>query len=242
MDLFGMAGGEEERAALPALHLKELAEYTPQQLMTMEKEVTGLYLSGHPMDAYRDAAQAMGAVTISSILSDFDREDGPVRYRDGEQVTIAGVISTYRTRTTKNNTLMAYVNLEDDTASMELMCFSRVLNESGSYIRENNAVLVTGKISVRDEKEPQLMVDSVRPLGEPKGQRSGGEKLYLRLPSREDPRLRKVRLALSFFPGEDQVVLYLEDCKKRVGSRCQIHPVLLADLKERLGEENVVVK
>ena len=208
----------------------------------MEKEVTGLYLTGHPMDAYREAAQAMGAVTIGSILGDFDREDGPVRYRDGEQVTIAGVISTYRTRTTKNNTLMAYVNLEDDTASMELLCFSRVLNESGSYIRENNAVLVTGKISVRDEKEPQLMVDSVRPLGEPKGQKGGGEKLYLRLASREDPRLRKVRLALSFFPGEEQVVLYFVDCKKRVGSRCQIHPALLADLKERLGEENVVVK
>ena len=242
LDLFGMAGGEEQQSALPTLHLKELPEYTPQELMTMEKEVTGLYLSGHPMDAYREAAQAMGAVTIGSILGDFDREDGPVRYRDGEQVTIAGVISTYRTRTTKNNTLMAYVNLEDDTASIELLCFSRVLNESGSYIRENNAVLVTGKISVRDEKEPQLMVDSVRPLGEPKGQKSSGEKLYLRLPSREDPRLRKVRLALSFFPGEDQVVLYFVDCKKRVGSRCQIHPALLADLKERLGEENVVVK
>lgn len=60
---------------------------------------------------------------------------------------------------------MAYVDLEDDTASMELLCFSRVLNESGGYIRENSAILVTGKISVRDEKEPQLMVDAIRPLG-----------------------------------------------------------------------------
>ena len=58
----------------------------------MEKEVTGLYLSGHPMDAYREAARAVGAVTIGSILSDFSREDGPARYRDGEQVTVAGVI------------------------------------------------------------------------------------------------------------------------------------------------------
>ena len=66
--------------------------------------------------------------------------------------------------------------------------------------------------------------------------------LYLRLPSREDPRLRKVRLALSFFPGEENVVLYFEDCKKRVGSRCAIRPSLLQDLRERLGEENVVAK
>ena len=238
LDLFGMGGGEEQ-AALPALHLPDIPEYSPQERMTMEKEVTGLYLSGHPMDAYREAARAVGAVTIGSILSDFSREDGPARYRDGEQVAVAGVISTYKTRTTRNNTLMAYVDLEDDTASIELLCFSRVLNESGGYIRENSAILVNGKISVRDEKEPQLMVDAIRPLGDLDGKaQPAGQRLYLRLPSREDPRLRKVKLALSFFPGESQAVLYFEDCKKRVGTRCQIHPALV----ERLGGENVVVK
>jgi len=117
-----------------------------------------------------------------------------------------------------------------------------VLEESGSYIRENNAVFVTGKISVRDEKEPQLMVDSIRPLGEPIEDPAAGETLYIRFPTREDPRLRKVKLALSFFPGEDPVVLYFEDCKKRVGTRCQIHKSLVADLQERLGAEHVVVK
>lgn len=208
----------------------------------MEKEVTGLYLTGHPMDAYRQAAQAQGAVTIGSILADFSREDGPQRYRDGDKVTIAGVISTYKTRTTRNNTLMAYVNLEDDTAALELICFSRVLGESGGYIRENNAVLVDGKISVRDEKEPQIMVDSLRPLGTAAPQAQEEQRLYLRLPSREDPRLRKVKLVLSFFPGESQAVLYFADCKKRVGTRCLIHPALVQDLEERLGKENVVVK
>ena len=244
LDLFGFGGGEQEAAApLPALSLPDLPEYTPQELMSMEKETTGLYLSGHPMDQYREIARQKGAVPIGSILTDFDREDGPQEYRDNQRVSIAGVISTYKTRTTRNNTLMAYVNLEDDTGGMELLCFSRVLEESGSYIRENSAVLATGKISVRDEKEPQLMVDSIRPLGEP-GDLSAQHRqtLYLRLPSREDPRLRKVRLALSFFPGESPVVLYFADCKKRVGSRCQIHPALLEDLGMRLGEENVVLK
>ena len=244
LDLFGFGGGAQEAAAaLPALILPDLPEYTPQELMSMEKETTGLYLSGHPMDQYREMARLKGAVPIGSILTDFDREDGPREYRDNQRVSIAGVISTYKTRTTRNNTLMAYVNLEDDTGGMELLCFSRVLEESGSYIRENNAVLATGKISVRDEKEPQLMVDSIRPLGEAgEAPAQHQQTLYLRLPSREDPRLRKVRLALSFFPGESQVVLYFADCKKRVGSRCQIHPALLEDLRVRLGEENVVLK
>ena len=243
MDLFGFGGGEGESAPLPALHLPDIPEYTPQELMTMEKEVTGLYLTGHPMDAYREIARKRGAVTIGSILNDFDGEEGPQRFRDGERVTVAGVIAAYKTRTTRNNTLMAYVNLEDDTASMELLCFSRVLGESGGYIRENSAVLVTGRISVRDEKEPQIMVDTIAPLNQGEVQQQEKEpRLYIRMPSRQDPRMRKVELALSFFPGEGQAVLYFEDTKKRYGARCLIHPALIQDLKERLGEENVVVK
>ena len=85
------------------------------------------------------------------------------------------------------------------------------------------------------------MVDSIRPLSNLEAA-GGGETLYLRLPSREDPQVRKVRLALSFFPGQSQVVIYFEDCKKRIGSRCEIHPTLVKDLTERLGERNVVVK
>ena len=65
---------------------------------------------------------------------------------------------------------------------------------------------------------------------------------HLRLPAREDPRLRKVRLALSFFPGTQEVKLYFEDCKKLLGSRCEIHPALVQELTERLGQENVVVQ
>ena len=243
MDLFGFGGGEGESTPLPTLHLPDIPEYTPQELMTMEKEVTGLYLTGHPMDAYREIARKRGAVTIGSILNDFDGEEGPQRFRDGERVAVAGVIATYKTRTTRNNTLMAYVNLEDDTASMELLCFSRVLGESGGYIRENNAVLVTGRISVRDEKEPQIMVDTIAPLNQGETQQQEKEpRLYIRMPSRQDPRMRKVELVLSFFPGEGQAVLYFEDTKKRYGARCLIHPALIQDLKERLGEENVVVK
>ena len=242
LDLFGFGGGEEENFSLPALVLPNLPEYTPQELMNMEKETTGLYLSGHPMDQYRALARQLGAVTIGSILADFAGEEGPREYRDEQRVTVAGVIASSRTRTTRNNTLMAYVVLEDDTASIELLCFSRVINESGSYIQENSAVLAVGKISLRDEKEPQLMVDSIQPLGNMRQPAQQTQTLYLRLPGQEDPRLRKVRLALSFFPGENPVVLYLQDSKKRMGSRCQIHPALLTDLKERLGEENVVVK
>ena len=244
MDLFG--GGQDGSERAPTLVLPNIPEFSQQELMSMERETTGLYLSGHPMDQYRELARRQGAVTISAIQSDLRREEGPQKYRDGQKVTIAGVISTYKTRTTRNNTLMAYVTLEDDTAAMELLCFARVLDERGSYIRENSAILVTGKISVREEKEPQIMVDDILPLTDgmvlPKEQGETKKRLYLRLPNREDPRLRKIKLVLSMFPGQEQVVLYFEDCKKRVGTYAQFHPALLEDLKQRLGEENVVLK
>lgn len=135
----------------------------------MEKEVTGLYLSGHPMDAYRDTVRAQGAVPIASVLEDFAQEEGPTQFQDGQRILLAGVVAAAKTKTTKNNSLMAYVTLEDDTGSLELLVFSRVLEESGSYLQVNLPILTEGRISVRDEKAPQLMCDRVTPLSQGPG-------------------------------------------------------------------------
>ena len=258
LDLFGFGLDADDASSAPAtrIQLPPLPEFAPEELMRMEKETTGLYLTGHPMDQYRDLARRVGAVTVGAVKADFSREEGPQEFHDNQKVTVAGVVTTYKTRTTKNNTLMAYVELEDNTGGLELLCFSRVLDESGAYIRENAPILVTGRISVRDEKEPQIMVDTIRPLTDltfpsdtPASQRARQaqsdqppRKLWLRFPDRNDPRLEKVKLALSFFPGKEQAVLYFEDCGRRVGTWCQIHPALVDDLKERLGEKNVIVK
>ena len=106
---------------------------------------------------------------MGAILSDFAQEGGPAIYHDEQRVTLAGVITASRTKTTRNNSLMAYVTLEDDTASMEMLVFARVLGEAGPYLKEGVAVLAEGRISVRDEKAPQLMCDRVRPLDQVKG-------------------------------------------------------------------------
>ena len=210
----------------------------------MEKEVTGLYLSGHPMDAYRDTVRARGAVSIASVLEDFAQPDGPTQFQDGQRITLAGVVASAKTKTTKNNSLMAYVTLEDDTGSLEMLVFARVLEESGSYLQANMPILTEGRISVRDEKAPQLMCDRVTPLSQvppaPAGAPSG--KLYLRFDRQDSPLLQRVRNLFVLFPGEQPAVLYLADTKRRLGARCQLHPALLQELKELLGEENVVVK
>ena len=242
-DLFG-GGGDEPLT--PVMHLnKGLPEYSRRELMTMEKETTGLYLSGHPMDEFREIAKANHAVSIGSILSDFAREDGPQTFRDEQRVIIAGVVASAKTKTTKNNTLMAYVTVEDDTAAMELLVFSKTLNECSPYLKEGLPVLVRGKLSMRDEKSPQILCDGISPLNETAPAEQPAEKrpktLYVRLPS-DGPLLEKIKLIFSMFPGDEPAVIVLADTRKRFGTRCLIHDSLVDDLRERLGEENVVVK
>ena len=207
-DLFGDGAEREEIASIP---MPEVEEYTAREKMAMEKEATGLYLSGHPMDEYRDIARRIGAAPIGALLADF-APGGAHRFSDGQLVTLAGVISSARTRTTKNNSLMSYVVLEDDTGSMELIVFQKTLDACGAFIRENEIVIAKGRISARDEKEPQLMCDSIRPIADaaPEGspaKEQGARKLYVKLPSREDPRLRHLELVLKMFPGSDQMVV-----------------------------------
>jgi len=250
-DLFG--GCEGSVGSAPEIPLPNIPEFSRQELMKMEKETTGLYLTGHPMDDYRELARQYRAAPMGSILADFDREEGPETYRDGQKVTLAGVVASAKTKTTKNNSLMAYVTLEDDTGAMELLCFSRTLAESGPFLAEGTAVLAEGRLSVRDEKAPQLMCDRVRPLNpqmaEEAAQRqnvSGGQAvqgtLYVKVPSAEDPLLRKTRLILNMFPGTQRVILLCADTRKQLGATAQLHPALLEELRELFGPENVVVK
>ena len=245
-DLFGGGGGGEQKP--PELRVEPIEEYSRQELMAMEKETTGLYLTGHPMDEYRALARQCRAAPIGSILADFAQEGGPTTYRDEQRVTLAGVVASARTKTTRSNTLMAYVVLEDDTGSMEMLVFARVLGEAGPYLKEGVPVLAEGRLSVRDEKAPQLMCDRVRPLEHVKGSQppveEGGKarRLYIRIPSLEDPRWEKIRLVLTMFPGTEQMKVRCADTGKLLGTPCLVHDALIRELQELLGAENVVVK
>ena len=161
---FDLFGGMDESAPVPETPLPDVPEYTGQELMRMERETTGLYLSGHPMDHYRKQARDSGAVSIGSVRQDFADEEGPKTYRDGQRMRLAGVVTTVKRKTSRNNKLLAYVTLEDDTSDLENLVFERTLAESGDLLREGNVVLLEGRISVRDEKPPQMLVDRVYSL------------------------------------------------------------------------------
>jgi DNA polymerase-3 subunit alpha len=248
LDMFGLSagspamGGADTDADAP---LPDTPEYPPAELMRMEHEVTGLYLSGHPMDEYRQIAVAAGATGIGSILADFADENGPVVYGDGQPVTLAGIVSAYRTRVTRNRSVMAYVTLEDGTGAIELLAFQKTLETCGKYLKVDAPIIAEGKLSSRDEKEPQIMLSSAKPImGNKAGARNrpAERKLYVKLPSEDDSRYERFKLVTNMFPGDDMMVLYFDDTKKRLSGTCVIHEALVEDLGEMLGSENVVIR
>ncbi|MBE6963756.1 MAG: DNA polymerase III subunit alpha [Ruminococcaceae bacterium] len=255
MDFFSLSTGNAANSTgVKEINLPDIPEFSTQELMMMEKETTGLYLSGHPMDQYRDVVRRMKTPSIGTILEDFSQEGGPKHFADNQRITVCGVVSSTKTKTTKNNSLMAYVVIEDDTASMEMLCFSRVLDTCGAYLKENQAVVVKGKLSVRDEKAPQIMCDSVYPLsvaeselppveapvsGEKKVE---GSTLFLKFPCIDHPSVRHMKLVFNMFPGNTQVKMVMADTRKVYGTQVLLHKALIDEAKELLGPENVVIK
>ena len=243
MGLFDLGADTEDVQRTPVPNVPDL---TKQERMSMEKEVTGLYLSGHPMDEYRMDLRKNGVAGIGEIMDCF--ENGGEQYTDEQQVMIAGVVQQVKMKTTRNNTMMAYVTLEDDTAAMELLVFSNTINQYGAYLSENMTVVVSGKISVRDDKAPQLIANQVYPIEDFRQreqrpiQTIRGGKLYLKLPSETGRAYRRVRPVLNMFPGKLPVVLYFEDTRLRRQTHCLPEPELLQELREILGENNVVLK
>ena len=249
LDMFSMAAGDSgtHTSEIP---LPNIPEYSATERMFMEKETTGLYLSGHPMIDYRAAARAAGATPIHDILADFEDADGPSRFADGQLVTVAGIVTSSKTRTTKKNTLMAYVTVEDEVASIELLCFNRTIESCGSYMAVNTPVVVRGRLSVRDEKPPQIMCDTIYPLNtgdnavtipDPK-QVKTNEVLYLRVPGLDSREFRHIQLVLTMFEGDNIVKIRLADSGKALAGRCLCHPALLEECRQWLGEQNVVVR
>lgn len=239
MGMFSMLQDTDAAVSIP---IPQLAELKKADLMLMEKETTGIYLSGHPMIDYRPYLKNTHVVPIGVLME----EDCP--YEDEQIVSVAGIVQTVKLKTTRNNSMMAYVTIEDDTGGVELLAFSKVLSQYGGYLRENQPVVIVGKLSIRDEKEPQIIVNRARPisdyvdgLAEEEPERKTGT-LYLRLPTQEDSRYRKVRAMVNMFPGTQKVVVYFADTRQCRGAQCSLDKRLLSELQNVLGQENVVVK
>ena len=256
MDLFGMMGGEQEQAASD-YKIPNTPEYPAGDLLKMEKEVSGLYLSGHPLDAYRAQISQISTCTIA----DLQGEDA--KRFDNQNVTILCTVVKNKIMTTKSNTLMAFTTVEDLTGTMELLIFPRVLAECRAALQENAVVVANGRVSVKEEEAARLIVEGVQPIEhydpsqsfgknrveKVRREAGGGETAgyFLTVPSRQGPEMHKVENLLCniFDGGTTKVYFRFADTGQKVLARhmaIKDDPLLRAELERILGKDHVKVQ
>ena len=240
MGMFDLLDQDEAAISIP---IPDLAEMNKVDLMQLEKETTGIYLTGHPMDDYRKYLKYTHVLPMIQLMGEENS------FKDDQIVSVAGIVQNVKMKTTRNNSMMAYVTVEDDTASMEMLAFSNVLQQYGGYIKENSPVVVTGRLSIRDEKDPQIVINRVRSIldfEEASPQEISApatdKTLWLKLPSEADPIYRKVRAIVNMFPGENPVKLFFADTRKIRVTHAALDNRMLLELRNVLGEAGVVVK
>ena len=256
MDLFGMMGGEEEQAATD-YKIPNTPEYPASELLKMEKEVSGLYLSGHPLDAYRPQIRQISTCTIADLQGE------EARRFDNQNVTIICTVVKNKIMTTKSNTLMAFTTVEDLTGTMELLIFPRVLAECRAALQENAVVVANGRVSVKEEEAARLIVEGVQPIEsydpsksfgknrveKVRRETSGGEATgyFLTVPSRQCPEMHRVENLLCniFDGGTVKVYFCFADTGQKALARhmaVKDDPLLRAELERILGKEHVKVQ
>ena len=228
--------------------LEKTEDFSAADKLNMEKEITGMYLSGHPMAAYAGLYQEGGYARMDEILqSAGERETG--RYQDGQWVTLLGMVVGVRKKATKNNAQMAFVSLEDMYGAITALVFPKVLEQYGSLLYEGAVVEVQGKLSFTEDKAPELVCQSLGKPADPVSVKAPAGKpvrpgLYLRLSSQQDPRYDKAMRYIAVFDGgATDLYLTFQDTGKLLRApakfRVEINRPLLRALKELLGAENV---
>ena len=250
LDLFSVMSGESQTSDTDSYEIKPFPEYSHTELLQQEKEVSGLYLSGHPLDAYREQSARFASNSIKELTG----EDA--HKLDGNHVRIVCTIVKNRMMTTKSNTMMAFASVEDLTGTMEVIVFPRVLDTFRDALKENAVVVIEGRLSVREDEPSKLMAESISPIegydpkhpqtNRPNLMRDAAQRLYVRLPSRSCPEYAKVINLLEIFDGDMPVIFYLEDVKQKLAAPRRLyasgHPLLFQELKHLLGETNVATK
>lgn len=233
LSLFDLGGGQDMKQSA-AMRLPDVPELQSALLLAREREATGMYLSGHPLDNYRAALD-----TLSLSVQDLQEADGITGVGDNASVQVGGMLTACRQKPTKSgNGLMGYAVLEGVTGSCEAVLFPRTLQQYGDLFLDDMPVLVSGRLNIREDRANSLLVERMQPLGD-----AIQRTFYLRLPALTDEEMRRAVTFLKAHPGKSPVVLV--DAAKRI--RRQAPPNLyldatddvLREAEELFGRENV---
>lgn len=235
MSLFDFAAEEDKKAF--EIRIPDVAEYTKEELLGYEKEILGVYVSGHPLDEYTGMVNKY----ITNVSSDFEVDDelGETKARDGAIATIGGLITEKTIKTTKKGQLMAFLTVEDVVGTVEVVVFPNSFTANRVVIDHAEKVFVTGKVQANVDENAKLICDKVVDFA------SIPRKLWIRFASLSDYEDKKDELygILYNSDGKDTVVIYCTKENKRLtlpASRTiRVDSELIQKLQAMYGEKNV---
>ncbi len=228
----------------------EINEYPKRNLLTMEKEMLGLYISGHPLEEYKSELEASVTMTTVELATDNEaeaQEAGNNFELDGKKVTMGGIIVSVKQKTTKTNNMMAFVELEDLYGSIEIIVFPKVYERCKSLLVQDTIVLVEGRISQKEEEAAKIICDTVKSI-----KKYMGKKLYIKINTELQPEIMgKLKSVLEEYKGVQKVVFVKEANNTNGKSQVMkaessifvdINDKLISDLKDVAGSDCVAVK
>ena len=244
LSFFDMGEEGAKKSAEP--EIPDMPEFPRDELLRMENEIAGMYLSGHPVDDYGKYAQIM---------------------KDGQKVCVVGILTKVKTQLTKTNKMMSFATVEDRYGAMETLVFPNVYERCALHLIESNVVCIKGSLNFREDEEPKLICDTIdlaRTDGEceqsgystPDAPQKGANpqpparkeppKLYLKIDDLNTDLYRRAKRVTDIFDGRTPVVFYLASRRKQVMAPANmwvsLNDVMIRELKYQLGEKNVVVK
>ena len=237
LSLFDLAGDDVKKDF--EIRMPDVDEYDKDTLLAFEKEVLGIYLSGHPLEQCRDIMEKM----ITAKTTDFQPEEdsGIPKVRDGQKVIIGGMIADKTIKYTKNNKVMAFLTIEDLVGTVEVVVFPRDYEKWNTLLEDEARIFIQGRVSAEDEKASKLILEKVRAFDDMP------RELWIQFRDREDYGGSEQELMeyLRGNPGHDSVVIYLKDVNamKRLPAafHVKISDSWMEGLRKKYGESNVKV-
>ncbi len=227
-------GDSNDSVSFELTHIDEMPK---QELLAMEKAATGMYLSGHPMNSYKSFARSARFIPIDNI--------NLKKIPDGRRISIVGVLGDIKLKQLKNKTTIAYTTIEDTTGVVDVIIFSAALTSYRPIMVAGNVVIVNGRVSEREDRDPELVCESVESVPENAQKNEEFSTLYLKIPSMTSVEFNRVCEVLSRHKGDSDVIIVCDDTNKRIKApdRLKITPneKLISDLSGILGKNNVKI-
>lgn len=224
----------------------DIREYDSKYILALEKEMTGLYISGHPLEEYEQTLKLVTNTKISDLLTSETLEDALVentsKYNDGDNVIIGGIISEVSKKITKNNAMMAFLRVEDMYGSIEVIVFPKSFEKAKSMIFEDSIVLIKGRISIREEEQTKILVEKIEPLV-----KVNTQKIYIQIENDDALRntLEQLKPKLLEFKGSTPIYICTKVERKKYRMDREFwtdeSTEIISYLRNKFGDKNVKV-